>query len=159
GRRASDRGPGAARDPRHRAAQRHVPLAGARAELSATMSELASEHAEALAGRTVVAVPLHEALLGNMKPILTGLLIAVTLLLVTMGANLGLLMLTRYVERTPELAMRSALGATRARLLRQLLVESLVSGLAGAALALGLGHTTTRGLLAAIPDSVRISMP
>ncbi|PYP98036.1 MAG: hypothetical protein DMD34_02650 [Gemmatimonadetes bacterium] len=139
--------------------QRHVPLTGARAELSATMSELASEHAEALAGRTVVAVPLREALLGNMKPILTGLLIAVTLLLVTMGANLGLLMLTRYVERTPELAMRSALGATRARLLRQLLVESLVSGLAGAALALGLGHTTTRGLLAAIPDSVRISMP
>jgi putative ABC transport system permease protein len=139
--------------------QGHAPLTSARTELSAVMSELAGEHPDALAGRAVVAVPLRDALLGNMKPILTSLLIAVALLLVTMGANLALLMLTRYVERTQELAMRSALGGTRARLLRQLLVESLAPGVVGAVLALGLGQMTTRGLLAAIPDSVRIGMP
>jgi predicted permease len=139
--------------------QDHVSPAGARAELSSVMSELASEHPAELGGRTVVAVPLRDALLGNMKPILTGLLVAVALLLVTMGANLALLMLTRYVERVPELTLRSALGATRAQVVRQLLVESLVPSLAGAALALGIGQMTTRALMAAIPEGVRIGMP
>jgi len=139
--------------------QGHVSLTGARAELSTVMSALAREHPDALAGRGVVAVPLRDALLGNMKPILTSLLIAVGLLVVIMAANLALLMLTRYIERSQELAMRSALGATRARVLRQLLVESLAPGLAGAALATAVGDVTTRGLLAAIPDGVRIGMP
>ncbi len=136
-----------------------VPLTAARAELSAAMSALASEHPDALAGRTVVAVPLRDALLGNMQPILASLLVAVAILLVIMGANLALLMLTRYIERAPELAMRSALGATRARVLRQLLVESLVPSVFGAAVAMVAGQMATRGLLAAIPDGVRINMP
>jgi hypothetical protein len=63
-----------------------VTLAAARTELSAVMSQLAQEHPAELGGRTVVAVPLRDALLGNMKPILTGLLVAVVLLLLTMGA-------------------------------------------------------------------------
>src|SRR5207253_10084730 len=53
----------------------------------------------------------------------------------------------------------SALGATRTRLLRQLLVESLVPSVLGAALAAVVGQMTTRGLLAAIPEGVRIGMP
>ena len=137
----------------------HVPLTSARAELSAVTAALASEHPDALAGRTVVALPLRDALLGNMKPILASLLGAVALLLVIMAANLALLMLTRYVARALELALRSALGATRGRVLRQLLVESLLPSLAGAALAMAIGQVTTRGLLAAIPDGVRIGMP
>ncbi len=137
----------------------HLSLASARAELSAVTAALASEHPDALAGRTVVALPLRDALLGNMKPILASLLGAVALLLVIMAANLALLMLTRYVARALELAMRSALGATRGRVLRQLLVESLLPSLAGAALAMAIGQVTTRGLLAAIPDGVRIGMP
>jgi len=139
--------------------QDQMPPAGAQAQLSAVMSGLASEHPNELAGRTIVAVPLRDALLGNIKPILTGLLIAMSLLLVTMGANLALLMLTRYVERMPELTLRSALGATRARVLRQLLVESLVPSLLGAALATAIGQITTIGLMAAIPEGVRIGMP
>ncbi len=139
--------------------QDHVPLASARAELAAATAALASEYPDALAGRTVVALPLRDALLGNMKPILASLLGAVALLLVIMGANLALLMLTRYVARAPELAMRSALGATRGRVLRQLLVESLVPSLVGAAFATAVGQVATRRLLAAIPDGVRIGMP
>src|SRR5207253_1392 len=139
--------------------QDHAPLASARAELSAVTAALASESPDALAGRTVVALPLRDALLGNMKPIIASLLGAVALLLVIMGANLALLMLTRYVARAPELAMRYALGATRGRVLRQLLVESLVPSLVGAALAMAIGQVTTRSLLAAIPDGVRIGMP
>src|SRR6266545_2721035 len=139
--------------------QDHVPSAGAQAQLSAVMSELASEHPNELAGRTIVAVPLRDALLGNMKPILTGLLIAMSLLLVTIGANLALLMLTRYVERMPDLTVRSALGATRTRVVRQLLVESLVPSLLGAGLATAIGQMTTSAVIAAIPEGVRIGMP
>jgi putative ABC transport system permease protein len=136
-----------------------VSLSGARGELSAVMSELAGEFPDALAGRTITAVPLRDALLGNMQPILTSLLVAVVLLLLIMGANLALLMLTRHVERMPELAMRSALGATRARVMRQLLVESLAPTVIGVALATVVGQMTTEGLLAAIPEGVRIGMP
>lgn len=137
----------------------HVTLEAARGELAALMSALSSEHPDALAGRTVVALPLRDALLGNMKPILTSLLVAVIFLLVIVGANLALLMLTRHVERMPELAMRFALGATRARVLRQLLVESLAPCLLGAVLAVAVGQLTASGLLTAIPSSVRIGMP
>jgi putative ABC transport system permease protein len=139
--------------------QGRVPLASARAQLSAVTAALANEHPDALAGRTVAAMPIRDALLGNMKPILASLLVAVALLLVIMGANLAILMLTRYVERGPELAMRSALGATRRRVLRQLFVESLVPSVVGAALAAAIGQVATRSLLAAIPDGVRIDMP
>jgi len=139
--------------------QDQVPPAGAQAQLAAMMSRLASENPNELAGRTIVAVPLRDALLGNIKPILTGLLIAMSLLLVTMCANLALLMLTRYVERMPELTVRSALGATRARVVRQLLVESLVPSLLGAALATAIGQMTTSAVIAAIPEGVRIGMP
>ncbi len=139
--------------------QDHVPPARALAQLAAVMSGLASEHPNELAGRTVVAVPLRDALLGDIGLILTGLLIAIALLLLTMAANLALLMLTRYVERLPELMLRSALGATRARVIRQLLGESLVPSLLGAALAIVIGQMTISGLMAAIPEGVRIGMP
>src|SRR6266850_1640054 len=139
--------------------QNQVPPAGAQAQLAAMMSGLASEHPNELAGRTVVAVSLRDALLGDMRPILSGLLITMSLLLVTMCANLALLMLTRYVERMPELTVRSALGATRARVVRQLLVESLVPSLLGAALATAIGQMTISAVIAAIPEGVRIGMP
>ncbi|HEX5438297.1 MAG TPA: ADOP family duplicated permease [Gemmatimonadaceae bacterium] len=137
----------------------HVPLATARTELAAVMSQLATEYPDALAGRTAVAVPLRDALLGNVRPILTSLLLAVALVLVTMGANLALLMLARYAQRVPELHMRTVLGATRARILRQLFVESIVPGTVGAALAIVLGQAGMHLLLGAIPGAVRISMP
>jgi putative ABC transport system permease protein len=136
-----------------------IPLQRARAELDALMAELAREHPEDMAGRTVTALSLRDALLGNTKVILAGLLGAVVLLLVIMCANLALLMLTHYVERTPELATRSALGATRARVMRQLLVERLLPSLVGAALAMVVGQMVTWRLLAAIPDGLRINMP
>ena len=78
-----------------------VPLARARAELGGIMTQLAAEHPEELTGRVAVATPLRDALLGNLKPILTSLLIAVILLLVIMGANLAMLMLARYLEARP----------------------------------------------------------
>src|SRR5256885_5736119 len=139
--------------------QDRASLKGARAQLATIPADLGIEYPDAMAGRTVDAMPLSDALLGDMKPTMTGLLIAVVMLLVIMGANLALLMLTRYVERAPELTLRSALGATRTRVLGQLVLESLVPSLLGAALAVAIGQVTTRAVLAAIPEGVSIGMP
>ncbi len=69
--------------------QDHAQLQAAQRDLAGVMAALAREYPDALGGRTVTAMPLKDALLGNMKATLTGLLIAVALLLVIMGANLG----------------------------------------------------------------------
>jgi putative ABC transport system permease protein len=134
-------------------------LSAASGQLAAVTSELSHEYPDVLAGRSATAVPLRDALLGSAKPILISLLVAVLLLLATMAANLALLMLARYVERTPELAMRSALGASRGRIVRQLLVESVVLSLVGSGLAIGIGDFATRSLIRAIPERVMIDLP
>lgn len=136
-----------------------VTLERARQGLAAMMDALARQHPDALAGRTVRTVPLRDALLGPAKPIMTALLLAVALLLAIMTANLALLMLTRHVERAPELAMRSALGATRGRLLRQLAVESLMPALLGAAGAVAVAVLVLDALITTIPEGVLIGMP
>jgi len=136
-----------------------VSTTAARAQLSAVTSELAREYPDALSGRSATTVPLRDALLGSVKPILIGLLVAVGLLLVTMTANLGLLMLARYVERTPELSMRSALGASRNRILRQLLVESVVLSLVGGVVAIVVGTVATQRIVRTIPERVLVDMP
>jgi predicted permease len=136
-----------------------VPMRVAQAGLSAVTSQLSHDFPDALGGRAVAVMSLRDALLGTMKPALTGLLIAVVLLLVIMAANLALLMLARFVERAPELALRSDLGATRGRILRQLFLESLAPSLLGSALAVAIGQMATTALLGAIPESVLIGMP
>ena len=139
--------------------QRDVSVAGAREQLVTMMAELSRAYPEALEGRTAEVTPLRDALLGNVSPILTTLLVAVALLVGIMGANLALLALSRYLDRVPELEMQRTLGATRARILRPLLVESLVPGIIGAALAVVVGAQTVEWLIAEIPPAVRISMP
>lgn len=136
-----------------------VALPDARRQLAAATADLAAAHPDALAGRTVAAVPLRDALLGDVKPILLGLLAAVALLLVAVATNLALLMLVRHTERAPELAMRAALGASRGRVLWQLAAESVVLALVGGALAVGVGQAGARGLVAAVPENVRVGMP
>jgi predicted permease len=137
----------------------NVTMTQAERDLAAVMSQLEREFPDALKGRIASITPLRDAVLGGVRPIVTSLLVAVALLLLIMAANLALLMLSRYVERIPELTMRSALGATRGRLLRQLLVETMLPSAIGAAAAIIGGRALTTALLAAIPDGVKADMP
>lgn len=105
-------------------------------------------------GRDVALMPFREVLVGDGGRRLVLLLGAVALVLVIACGNVANLLLARGLERRRELGVRTALGATRARLVRQLLVESLLVVLAAAALGLVLAGSLLRLFVAGAPESV-----
>ena len=107
-------------------------------DLNAVARALSEEHPPTNRGWGARLVPLHGEIVGDMGRTLFVLLGAVGLLLLAACANVAVLSLARGLERGPEASIRLALGATRGRLVRQFLVESvLLAGLGGALGALG----------------------
>ena len=128
-----------------------VSLRRARAELTALAGRLTSTYGDDIDLVGFSATRLRDAMTGSVRAPLFVLLGAAGFLLLIAVANVGNLLLARLAARGRELAVRRALGAGRGRLARQLLVESLVLGLAAGALGMLLAYAGTRELLGLAP--------
>ena len=123
-----------------------VPLAAAQQEADAVAATLARTNPDTNTGITFEYRPLRDTIVGNVRPVLVGALAAVGLLLLITCANAANLLLARTAGRAREIATRAALGATRARILRQLLIESAVIATIGGVVGLVAAVLTVESL-------------
>jgi predicted permease len=105
-------------------------------------------------GRTMRVQSLQEFITGDVRPALLILLGAVGLILMLASVNLGTLVLGRSIERLNEMALRTALGASRGRLVRQIVTEQAVLALCGAIAGIAIAKATMPALIARIPAEV-----
>ena len=111
-----------------------VTLDQARADLDSVAAKLESQYPDTDKGWSLRARPLSEVLIGPVRPALLLIWAAAGLLLLIACANLANLILTRSIGRQKEFAIRTALGATRTRMIRQALTESLMLSIGGGTL-------------------------
>jgi putative ABC transport system permease protein len=128
-------------------------LADARAELAGVAAELERAYPEN-DGRGVFVEPLADVVFAPVRPALRLLLATVFLVLLIASVNVANLLLARGASRAREVAVRSALGATRGRLTRQFLVENLLLTTTAAAVGVGLAYLGLDALLALAPRDV-----
>ena len=128
-----------------------VTISQCQAEMSTIQNSLDRQYPDDNRDLGTYVEPLKQAIVGDAGQTLGLLLGAVGLVSLIACANVANLLLARSAARSREFAIRSALGANRARVARQLLTESLILSLAGASLGIAIAFFGIRSLLAALP--------
>ncbi len=127
----------------------------ARADMETIAARLEKQYPESNSGNGIRVVTLSERLSGSIARALLVLLGAVGFVLLIACANVANLMLAHASGRRKEVAIRMALGADRGRIIRQILTESALLALLGAALGIVLAHWGVRRLTVLIPENIR----
>src|SRR5260370_3882154 len=135
--------------------KKDVSLERARVEMSTLKTSYPSgEHILSGQQFNFNALPVSEFILGDVRLALLVLMAAATLVLLIAAVNVANLMLVRSASRVKEMSLRTALGASRSRIIRQLLTESTLLALTGGALGTLLAVAGVRVLLKIAPDTI-----
>ena len=135
-----------------------VALEAANAELNTIAARLAQQYPGSNEGRSASAIRLQDQLVGDVRLMLYLMWGAVGLVLLIACANTATLLLAKATARTREIAVRTALGASRRRIIRQLVTESLLLAIVAAVAGVALAYWGLRVLVALTPaDVVRLT--